>query len=80
VIRARREPFPGNFRGGTHSVDASQRPSTFDERASVTGVTIRQGDGALAVEIKHARDSDTGGLRMGPSPVKFTCFRPALGR
>ena len=26
-----------------------------DERASVTGVTILQGDGALAVEIKHAR-------------------------
>jgi len=39
-----------------------------DERASVTGVTILQGDGALAVEIKHARDSDTGVLRWDQPP------------
>jgi hypothetical protein len=34
----------------------------------VTGVTILQGDGALAVEIKHARDSDTGVLRWDQPP------------
>ena len=39
-----------------------------DERASVTGVTILQGDGALAVEIKHARDSHTGVLRWDQPP------------
>ena len=39
-----------------------------DERASVTGVTILQGDGALAVEIKQARDSHTGVLRWDQPP------------
>jgi len=39
-----------------------------DERDSVTGVTILQGDGALAVEIKQARDSRTGMLWWNQPP------------
>jgi hypothetical protein len=34
----------------------------------VIGATILQGDGALAVEIKHARDSHTGVLRWDQPP------------
>jgi hypothetical protein len=39
-----------------------------DERATVTGVTILQGEGALAVEITHSRDSHTGVLRWDQPP------------
>ena len=39
-----------------------------DERVTVTGVTIVQGDGALAVEIKLAGDSDTGVFRWDQPP------------
>ena len=39
-----------------------------DERATVTGVTILQREGAFAVEIKHARDSDTGVLQWDQPP------------
>ena len=53
------------FLAGSSGRDSIRR---LDQRTTVTGVTILQGDGALAVEIKHAREGRTGILRWDQPP------------
>ena len=55
-----------------------------DERASVTGVTILEGDGSVAVEIEQARGRYTGERRRDRPPslrrVAGVLLAPAMAR